>query len=86
METTDAFVKIAAAVFGAGGLVSLVKAFLDWKSGKAQKEIDITERYLSRIDKRVAYLEKERERDAMYQADLIRALASAGLEVPERRR
>lgn len=81
-----ALVQMVVAVFGAGGLVSLVKAILDWKNGKAQKETDLGERYMSRLDKRITYLEKERERDALYIADLIQSLARAGVIVPDRRR
>ena len=86
MEATDALTKLAVALFGAGGLVSLVKAVLAWRAGKEQKEQEIGDRYIAHLDKRVAFLEREREKDARYVTDLIQALARAGLDVPNRRR
>lgn len=86
MESTEALTTVAVAVFGAGGLVSLVKAVLDWRAGKEQKEQQVGDRYIAHLDKRVAYLEREREKDARYVSDLIQALARAGLDVPERPR
>lgn len=85
MQTNDTLVQILVGVLGAGGLVSLVRAVLDWMAGRAQKTMEVEDRYTTRLDRRLAYLEKQRAKDAAYEMELIVALARANLPIPSRR-
>jgi hypothetical protein len=85
MEPNEPWVALVIALFGAGGLVSLVKAILDWKNGKATRESEAEVRYLLDRERRIKFLEDERDRDHRYIGDLIRALARANGRIPDRR-
>ena len=86
MVPNEPWVALFVGIFGAGGLVSLVKALLDWRNGKAQKESETEVRYLLNREKRIALLERQRDAELRYQAELIRALARAGADIPPRPR
>ena len=81
METLAA---VIIAVFGAGGLVQLVKAIRDWHQGKAQREVDAEERHITRLEKRIEELEHQHEADARRIEQLVIALGKAGIDVPPR--
>lgn len=93
MGGNEPWVVVVVAIFGAGGLVSLVKAVLDHLNGKASKESEVEVRYLlnrekriTQLEKRTDHLEKDRDARAHYEAILIGELARNGLPIPPRPR
>lgn len=76
---------------GAGGLVTLIKAFLDARENKAARLEDADERFNARLERklsdaetRIAHLEAQHEQDVAYILALVTALAKAGIDVPTR--
>ena len=76
---------------GAGGLVTLIKAFLDARENKAARLEDADERFNARLERklsdaeaRIAHLEAQHEQDVGYILELATALAKAGIDVPTR--
>ena len=76
---------------GAGGLVTLIKAFLDARENKAARLEDADERFNARLERkltdaeaRIAHLEAQHEQDIAYILALVTALAKAGIDVPTR--
>lgn len=76
---------------GAGGLVTMAKAFLDFREHRLARVDDADERLVSRLerklaeaDARIATLELQHEQDSAYITALSIAMAKAGIEVPSR--
>ena len=76
---------------GAGGLVTLIKAFLDARENKAARLEDADERLVARLElklteaeARITHLEAQHEQDVTYILALATALAKAGIDVPTR--
>lgn len=91
MITEPVVLAIIGFVGGAGGLVTLVKAFLDARENKAARLEDADERLAARLERkltdaevRIAHLEAQHERDVSYILSLATALAKAGIDVPSR--
>lgn len=91
MITEPVILAIIGFLGGAGGLVALVKAFLDAREHKAARIEDADERVAARLERklsdaevRIAYLETQHERDVNYILELATALAKAGIDVPDR--
>ena len=91
MITEPVILAIIGLLGGAGGLVALVKAFLDARENKAARIEDADERFAARLerkladaDTRIAYLEAQHEADVAYIISLVEALAKAGIDVPKK--
>lgn len=91
MITEPVILAIIGLLGGAGGLVTLVKAFLDARENKAARLEDADERLAARLERklsdaeaRIAYLEAQHEQDVNYILSLATALAKAGIDVPSR--
>lgn len=73
-------------LFGGGGLVSLIKAWMDYRAGASTKRDTNSEREIQRLHERVKALENAQVEDRRYEIQLINALAAAGGTIPTRRR
>ena len=89
--TEPVIIAIIGLLGGAGGLVTLVKAFLDARENKAARIEDADERLVSRLERklseaegRIAHLETQHEQDVGYILALATALAKAGIDVPKK--
>lgn len=76
---------------GAGGLATMLKAFLDFREHRMAIVEDADERMVARMerklaeaDARIATLELQHDQDYAYITALSVALAKAGIEVPTR--
>lgn len=86
------------AIGGAGGLVSLFRAWRAWRDGVQQRESAPTERLLAHLEKQIDdlkrqvaelqqarhVLEEARDRDGAYITILSYTMAGAGIAVPPR--
>ena len=91
MITEPIILAIIGFVGGAGGLVTLIKAFLDARENKAARIEDADERFNARLERklsdaeaRITFLEAQHEQDVNYILELATALAKAGIDVPSK--
>lgn len=94
--TTDDIQTIAtiliALLGGGGGLIVGLKAFLDYRlksqaqiATKDRKLVDHLDHRINYLDQKVLVLEEKLDEERMYVAILTRALAKAGLDIPEQK-
>ena len=84
-------IALVAALGGAGGIATMLKAWADHRNNLHAREDDADERLVTRLERRLDGAEKEirtlhlqREADALYIAQLAWALANAGIPIPPR--
>lgn len=73
-------ITVFAGIFGAGGIVQLVKVILDYRAGVSKTRED----RVTKLEQKVEELEREREEDMNYQVILMKALRNAGIQIPPR--
>lgn len=83
---SNVWITAAVTLLGAGGLVSLIKAIIDYRAGHAQREDDADERLVTRLEKSVEKLTDQLDAANEYISELTDALIDAGLKVPRRKR
>ena len=78
-------------ILGAGGLVAIVKAILDYRNGKDTKELASDEALVKRLekhireqDKRIKQLEAQRDADTIWLHSLIMEMGKHGVDLPLR--
>lgn len=78
--TETIMITVLTGIFGAGGIVQLIKTILDYRAGVSKKRED----KVDELEKRIKELEADRDLDHRWQAKLVRILIDAGLTIPER--